>query len=62
MPLINWKVELKLTCTNYCVLATTGVDNFNDSDNIIFTMKDKLYVPVVTLWAKDNQKLSKHLN
>ena len=32
-----------------------------DSNNITFNIKDtKLYVPVVTLAAKDNQKLSKY--
>ena len=36
--------------------------NGNVNDNIIFTIKDaKLYVPVVTLTARDNQKLSKLL-
>ena len=36
-------------------------DNINGNvNNIIFTIKDaKLYFPVVTLSAKDNQKLSK---
>ena len=33
--------------------------NNNDSDSITFTIKDKeLYVPVVTLSARDHQKLS----
>ena len=43
------------------VLSAAGKDNDNDRDNkIIFTMKDiHLYVPVVTLSARDNQKLSK---
>ena len=61
MPLANCKVELKLKWTKYCDLSTTGNDNTNDNpDNIIFTIKDiKLYVPVVTLSARDNQKLSK---
>ena len=43
----------------YCVL--TAGDNNADANpnNIIFTIKDtKLYVPVVTLSAKDNKKLS----
>ena len=32
----------------------------NDANNIIFTTeKTKLYVPVVTLSARDNKKLSK---
>ena len=61
MPLINCKIELKLKRTKYCVLTVAGADN-NDtnSNNIIFTIKDtKLYVSVVTLSARDNQKLSK---
>ena len=64
IPLINCKVELKLKWTKYCVLFAAEVDN-NDtnSNNIIFIIKDtKLYVPVVTLSAKDNQKLSKLLS
>ena len=47
------------------VLSAVGGDNVNniDSNNIIFTIKDtKLYVPVVTSSAKDNQKLSKLLS
>ena len=64
MPLINWKVELKLKWTKYCVLSGAGGDNANaSSNNIIFTIKDtKLYVSVVTLSGKDNQKLSKLLS
>ena len=50
MPLINCKVELKLTWTKYCVLSVAGIDNVNSNDednNNIFTIKDtKLYVPV----------------
>ena len=61
MPLISSKIELKLKWTNYFVLSAAGADNVNDKDdNIIFTIKDtKLFVPVVTLLARDNQKLSK---
>ena len=70
MQLINCKVELKLKWTRNCVLATVSVDNINANDSVentnandknnIFTIKDtKLYVPVVTLSAKGNQKLSK---
>ena len=61
MPLINCKVELKLKWTKYCVLAANGANNADpNSNNIICTIKDaKLYVPVVTLSAKDKQKLSK---
>ena len=70
MPLINFKVELKLEWTKYCVLSAAGkgIDNGNDDDdnnsnNIIFTIKDtKLYIPVVTFSARENQKLSKLLS
>ena len=62
--MINCKVELKLTWTKYCVLSENGNDNNNDNDNnIIFTIEDtKLYVLVVTLSARYNQKLSKLLS
>ena len=46
------------------MLGVTNNENDDDanSNKIIFTIKDaKLYVPVVTLSAKDNQKLSKFL-
>ena len=47
-------------------MFAAGNDNVNgndDDNNIISTIKDtKLYVPVVTLLARDNQKLSKHLS
>ena len=47
-------------------LSVAGTDNANgnnDDNNIIFTIKDtKLYVPVVTLSARDNQKLIKLLS
>ena len=60
MSLINCTVELKPKWKKYCVLSTTGNDNDNDNDRddrIIFTIKDtKLYVPVVTLSARNNQK------
>ena len=61
MPLINCKVELKLKWTKYCVLSAKGNDNDNDNvNNIFFTLTDaNLYVPVVTLSARDKQKLSK---
>ena len=69
MPLINCKLELRLKWTKYCVLSTADNDNLNNNDNdnddnnIIFTIKNtKLYVPVVTLSARDNQKLSKILS
>ena len=64
MPLINCKVELKHKLTKYCVLSAADSDNTNaNPNNIIFTIKDtKLSVPVVTLSAKENQKISKLLS
>ena len=62
IPLINCKVELKIKWTKYCLLSAAGNDNVNnnDSDNIFFPIKGtKLYVPAVTLSAKDKQKVSK---
>ena len=62
MPLT---VQLKLKWTKYCVLFAAGADNIYNinSNNIIFTIKDiKLYVLVVTLSARENQKLSKRLS
>ena len=64
MLLINFKNKLKLNWTNHCLLSVAGADNDdNNLNNAIFTTKDtKLYVPLVTLSAKDNQKLSKFLS
>ena len=62
MPSVICKIELKLKWTKYIVLPANENDNDNDSNNannIIFTIKDtELHVPVVTLSAKDNQKLN----
>ena len=46
---------------NPFVLSAAGSDNDNANSNyIIFTIKDtKLYVPEITLSAKDNQKTIK---
>ena len=64
MPLINCKVKFRLKCKNYCVLFAAGVGNVsNKDDRVIFTIKDtKLYVPIVTLSARENRKLSKLLS
>ena len=45
--------------------SANGKDKVNDKDhanNIIFTIKDKIYVSVVTLSTKNNEKLSKRLS
>ena len=55
MPLNNCEIESELKWTKYCVLSAAGADNGNANSNIIFTIKDtKLYVPIVTLSARDN--------
>ena len=64
MPLINFKVVIKLYWTKYLVLSSAGVDNVNENDvvdnNIVFTIKDtKLYFFVVTLLARDNKDYQK---
>ena len=61
MELTNCKIELKFKWTKSCVFSAAGGDNDNANYNdIVFTIKGKkLYVPVVTLLARDNQKLSK---
>ena len=51
----------------YCVLPLSvndnEIDNADNANRIIFTNKDtNLYVPVVTLLAKDNQIVSKLLS
>ena len=62
--MINCKVKLKLKWTKHCVLFVRGTENIDaNSNNAVFTTKDtKLYVPVVTSLAKDNQKVSKLLS
>ena len=66
MPLINCKVELALNWIENCVLTTAGTgDNTNATgvDSATFKITDsKLYVPIFTLLAEDNAKLSKLLN
>ena len=63
MPLINCKVELSLRWIENCVLTTAPIDadaNASGADSATFKITDaKLYVPIVTLSAEDNAKLSK---
>ena len=55
IPLINCKVELSLSWYENYILYSAG-------NNTTFTITDaKLYVPIVTLSAEDNAKLSKLL-
>ena len=55
---------MKLKWTEHRVSSVGGTDNADvNADNIIFSIKDtKLYILVVTLSAKENQKLSKLLS
>ena len=65
MPLINCKVELSLNWIENCVLTTAAIGANADAtgaDSATFKITDtKLYVPIVTLSAEDNAKLSKLL-
>ena len=55
MLLINCKVELSLNWIERCVLTVANTATFKITDT-------KLYVPIVTLSAEDNAKLSKLLS
>ena len=56
IPLINCKVELSLGWYKKCVLPIAG-------NSAAFTITDvKLYVPIVTLSAEGNVKISKLLS
>ena len=55
MPLINCKVELSLNWIERCLLTVANTTIFEITDA-------KLYVPIVTLSAEDNAKLSKLLS
>ena len=58
MPLINCKVEPSLNWIENCVFTTTA-----NANKVTFKITDaKLYVPIVTLSAEDNAKLSKLLS
>ena len=54
MPLINCKVELSLNWIERCILTVANTATLK--------MTAKLYVPIVTLSAEDNVKLSKLLS
>ena len=66
MPLINCKVELSLNWIENCVLTSAAIGANADAtgaDSATFKITDtKLYVPIVTLSAEDNVKLSKLLS
>ena len=62
MPLIDCKVELELKWTKYCVFSAGGTENMMLKILDILSKTTKLYLPIVTLSARDNQKLSKLLS
>ena len=74
MPLINCEVSLALTWSKSCVLTSKAtrkanpdadpvVNEINISTNATFKITDtKLYVPVVTLSAENDNKLLEQLN
>ena len=63
MPLINCKVELSLKWIENCMLTTAPIGanaNATGADGATFKIIDaNLYVPIVTLSAENNAKLSK---
>ena len=65
MPLINCKVEFSLNWIENCVLTSAAIGANADAtgaDSATFKITDaKLYVPIVTLSAEDNAKLSELL-
>ena len=68
MPLINCEVSLILTWSKTCVLTSKAtrnvarVDSINNPTGATFKIKDKkLYVPVVTLSAENDNKLLEQL-
>ena len=59
MPLINCKVELSLKWIKNCMLTSAAIG----VDSATFKITDaKRFVPIVTLSAEDNVKLSKLLS
>ena len=58
MPLINYEINLILSCSANFVIVYTNFAN----QGAIFTITEaKLYVPVVTLSTQDNAKLLQQL-
>ena len=66
MRLFNCKIHLELNWNNNCVTygadTYAGDDNVNNRERTFKITSTKLYVPIVTLSAKDNVNLTKQLN
>ena len=58
MPLINCEINISLTWLENCIIVTGEYGNQQSKTAIYDT---KLYVPVVTLSAEDNEKLLQEL-
>ena len=63
MPLINRRIHLELNWNNNCVMYGADTyaagDNANDRETTFKITSTELYVPIVTLSAKDNVNLAK---
>ena len=66
MPLVNCKVEHSSKWIENCVLTSAAIGanaNITGANSATFKITDaKLYVPISTLSAEDNKKLSKLLS
>ena len=60
MLLINCKVELSLVWNENCVAWNENCVLSSEERNSVFATDAKLYVPIVTLSAENNAKLSKY--
>ena len=58
MPSVNCGINLDLNCSKNCVIVATAA---GDQDGPFSKTHTKLYVPVVTLSARDNSELLKQL-
>ena len=58
MPLINCEINISLTWFENCIIVT---GEYGDQQSKIAIYDTKLYVPVVTLSAEDNEKLLQQL-
>ena len=59
IPLVNCKINILLTWSDKCIIATGC---YSDREPKFAITDTKLYVPVVTLTAQDNEKLLQQFN
>ena len=60
IPLVNCRIDLELTWHKVCIISSVNAAAVQVVSFMI--TNTKLYVPVVTLSTKDNNKLTKQLN